>query len=66
MTQKTQEYKLAEIIWDGLNEVDYDPMHPKFKHFEDKIKDDILAFAATLLPIPRRHIGNKIYRVSPL
>ncbi len=41
--------ELSEKIWDAVNEVDYDPMHPEFKHFKDPIKDEIIKFATRLI-----------------
>lgn len=40
---------LANKIWDALNEVDYDPMHPNFEHLDDPIKDKIIEFASDLI-----------------
>lgn len=38
--------QLAEKIWDSINEVNPDPMHPNFNHFEDPVKDEIVAFSS--------------------
>lgn len=40
---------LANKIWEALNEVDYDPMHPNFEHLDDQIKDKIITFASELI-----------------
>lgn len=37
--------KLAQKIWDSINEVDYDPMNPNFEFLDDPVKDKIVEFA---------------------
>lgn len=41
--------ELANKIWELLNEVDYDPLHPQLKYFDDPIKDEIIEFSKKLL-----------------
>ncbi len=43
--QKEKIEKLASKIWDAINEVDPDPMHPNFESFIDPVKDEVIAFA---------------------
>lgn len=40
---------LSEKVWDALNEVDYDPLHPQFKYFDDPVKDKIIDFSRWML-----------------
>ena len=40
---------LAAKIWDAINEVDYDPMHPSFEHLDDPVKDELLKYSAFIL-----------------
>lgn len=40
---------LASKIWDAMNEVDCDPMHPNFEHFNDEVKDELLRYSAFIL-----------------
>lgn len=40
---------LAEKMWDALNEVDYDPMHPRFSEFDDKVKEKVIGYAKEML-----------------
>lgn len=40
---------LASKIWVAINEVDYDPMHPDFEHFDDEVKDELLKYSAFIL-----------------
>lgn len=40
---------LAENIWEALNKVDYDPMHPQLAHFDDQVKSEIEEFAKYML-----------------
>lgn len=42
-------HQLAGLIWDALNQIDPDPMHPQFEHFEDPIKDVVIGAAVALL-----------------
>ena len=41
--------QLSHKIWDAINEVDYDPMHPAFDSFEDPVKDEIVKFATDVI-----------------
>ena len=36
---------MAKGMWDALNEIDYDPMHPQWEHFDDPIKDAFISAA---------------------
>jgi len=38
---------LAEAMWDKLNEINYDPMHPCWDTFDDEIKDKFIEGATT-------------------
>lgn len=40
---------LASKIWGAINEVDPDPMHPNFEHFDDEVKDELLRYSAFIL-----------------
>lgn len=37
---------MAKGMWNSLNEVDFDPMHPQWESFEDPIKDLFIATAS--------------------
>ena len=43
--QKEKIEKLASKIWDAINEVFPDPMHPQFESFIDPAKDEVISFA---------------------
>lgn len=42
-------YTLAEKMWNALNEVNFDPMHPKFSDFKDPVKDKIIEYATDMI-----------------
>lgn len=42
-------HTLAVKIWDALNEVDYDPLHPSFDSFDDPVRDKVIAYAEDIL-----------------
>lgn len=37
--------ELAKSMWDRLNELSFDPMHPQWDHFDDPIKDKFIEAA---------------------
>lgn len=41
--------QLSNKIWDAINQVDYDPLHPAFNSFEDPVKDEIVKFATEVI-----------------
>lgn len=50
MSEKDTEIELlAELIWDSVNQVDYDPMHPQWSGFIDSIKEKYRNAAAFLI-----------------
>lgn len=46
---RTKVEQLSHKIWDVINEVGYDPMHPAFDSFEDPVKDEIVEFATEVI-----------------
>ena len=49
MLRQEKVMELAKAIWDKVNELDYDPMQPLFAHFEDPLKDEIIALSEKLI-----------------
>ena len=49
MSRDDKVQALAESIWDKANQLDYDPLHPLFIHFDDPIKDEIIALSEKLI-----------------
>ncbi|MGL4249545.1 MAG: hypothetical protein ACRCR1_02630 [Aeromonas sp.] len=41
-------YKLAELIYEALNQVDYDPMNSSFEHLDAKVKDMFHGYAVKI------------------
>ncbi len=42
---------LAAKFWEALNEVECDPMHPKFENLDDPIKEGFLKMAYNALSL---------------